>query len=115
VASEPEWAARKVTVTTVWQDQEQADPFPLVVARALAALHRPGDRTALVGDETGYYIALYLSEEPPQNQSFEDVAPSLRAEMYEPWRRQRFLRLTMDMSAGHDIAVFPDNLSLSAP
>ena len=113
LAKEPQWADRKVSVTTVWQDQDAAEPFPPVVGHALAALHEAGDRTPLVGDETGYYIATYLAEEPPLNQSFEQVAPPLRAEMYEPWRRQRFLRLTMDLSAGHDIEVFPENLKLS--
>jgi len=111
LAKEPPWVERQVSATTVWQDQDQGEPFPSVVARALAALHAPGDRSPLVGDETGYYIAQYLAEQPPQNQSFEEVAPALRAEMYEPWRRQRFLRLTMDLSAGHEIEVFPDSLN----
>jgi|GEM_PF-991720 len=110
LARDPQWVDRHVSVTTVWQDQDAGEPFPPVVGRALAALRKPGDRTPLVGDETGYYIATYVAEEPPQNQSFEEVAPTLRAQMYEPWRKQRFLRLTMDLSAGHDIEVFPDNL-----
>jgi hypothetical protein len=113
LATQPRWVERQVSVTTVWQDQEAGEPFPPVVGRALASLHRPGERTPLVGDETGYYIAWYVAEEPPLNQSFEEVAPTLRAEMYEPWRRQRFLRLTMDLAAGHDIEVFPDNLRLT--
>ena len=107
---EPQWAERQVSATTVWQDQEQGEPFPLVVAHALGPLHKPGDRSPLVGDETGYYIAQYLAEQPPQHQTFEEVAAALRAEMYEPWRRQRFLRLTMELSAGHEVEVFPDNL-----
>jgi len=111
LASEPQWAERKVSISIVWQDQDQAEPFPAVVAHALGALHKPGDRTPLVGDETGYYIAQYVAEQPPQHQSFEEVAPALRTEMYEPWRRQRFLRLTMDLSAGHEIEVFPDSLN----
>lgn len=113
LAKDPQWASRQVSVTTVWQDQEAGEPFPPVVGHALAALRKPGDRTPLVGDETGYYIALYVAEEPPVHQSFEEVAPALRVQMYEPWRRQRFLRLTMDLSAGHDIEIFPDNLEPS--
>lgn len=113
LAKEPQWADRQVSVTTVWQDQDADQPFPPVVGHALAGLHKPGDRTPLIGDETGYYIATYVAEEPPLNQSFEEAAPTLRAEMYQPWRRQRFLRLTMDLSAGHDIEVFPDNLKLT--
>lgn len=113
LAKEPQWAGRQVSVTTVWQDQETGDPFPPVVGHALAPLRKPGDRTPLVGDETGYYIAFYVAEEPPVRRSFEEVAPTLRAEMYQPWRRQRFLRLTMDLSAGHDIEIFPENLERS--
>jgi len=113
LAKDPQWAGRQVSVATVWQDQEAAEPFPPIVGQALASLHKPGDRTPLVGDETGYYIAFYVAEEPALRQSFEEVAPALRAEMYEPWRRQRFLRLTMDLSAGHDIEVFPENLEAS--
>jgi len=113
LAKEPAWAERRVTVTTVWQDEGASEPFPPVVGRALAALHHPGERTPLVGDETGYYIASYVAEEPPLSQSFEEVAPALRAQMYEPWRRQRFLRLTTDLAAGHEIEVFPDNLKLT--
>jgi len=113
LARQPRWADRQVSVTTVWQDEQEGQPFPPVVSRALAGLHKPGDRTPLVGDETGYYIAFYLAEEAPLAQTFEQVAGTLRAEMYEPWRRQRFLRLTRDLAAGHDIEVFPDNLKLS--
>jgi len=107
VVKQPEWVDRQISVTTVWQEEQSGEPFPPVVGHALAALHRAGDRTPLVGDETGYYIAVYVAEEPPSDRSFEEVAPTLRAEMYEPWRRQRFLRLTMELSAGHDIEVFP--------
>jgi hypothetical protein len=113
VVKQPEWVDRQISVTTVWQEEQAGEPFPAAVGHALSALHKPGDRTPLVGDETGYYIAVYAAEEPPSDQSFEEVAPALRAEMYEPWRRQRFLRLTMDLSAGHDIEVFPENLTLT--
>ena len=37
-----------------------------------------------------------------------------RAEMYEPWRRQRFLRLVMDLASGHEIAVDPETVALLA-
>jgi len=113
LAKQPQWADRQVSVTTVWQDEQEGQPFPPVVSHALAVLRKPGDRTPLVGDETGYYIAFYVAEEAPLAQTFEQVASTLRAEMYEPWRRQRFLRLTMDLAAGHDIEVFPENLKLS--
>jgi hypothetical protein len=111
IANDPVWTNRKVSFSTVLQGEDA--PFPRVVGRAVLALSAPGDTTPLVGDETGYYIARYVSEKPPQNISFAEAAPGLRAEMYEPWRRQRFLQLSMEMAAGHDIQVFPDNIALT--
>lgn len=109
VAADPAWIERKVTFTTVWQGADS--PFPAVVGKAVQALAKPGDTTELVGDETGFYIARYLSEKPPENVPFEDAAPRIRQEMYEPWRRQRFLQLSLALAQGHDIQVFPENLS----
>lgn len=113
---EPLWAERKVGVTTVWQEVDADEPFPAVVGRALAAL-RPAAMTPLVGDETGYYVALCLDQAPPENRSFAAVAPGLRGEMYQPWRRHRFMQLTADLTSAHDIEVFADalNTASSAP
>ncbi len=107
IAKDPIWIDRKVSLTTVWQQEDQ--PFPPVVGRAVQALSRPGDTTDLVGDETGYYIARYLAEKPPENVSFAEAEPLIRREMYEPWRRQKFLQLSLGMSRTHDIEVFPEN------
>ncbi|HEY4185290.1 MAG TPA: hypothetical protein VGP07_09490 [Polyangia bacterium] len=115
VAKDAAWTERKVSVTTVWQDEEREEPFPRVVASAVARLHELGDRTPLVGDETGYYLAMYVDDKPAERLSFASVEATLRDEMYEPWRRQRFLRLSMDLAAGHDIEVFPENLAATSP
>jgi len=112
LSTRPEWVERNVSFTTVWQGEDE--PFPRVVGRAVAALSKPGETTALVGDETGYYIARYVAERPPENVSFAEAAPRLREEMFEPWRRQRFLQLTMDLSNGHDIEVSPEAVKLLA-
>ena len=108
LAKEPVWAARKLSVSMVWQEENQGEPYPLIVGRALATVRGAGALTPLVIDETGAYIALYLDEKPPENRTFEQVAPELRAQMFEPWRRQRFLRLVTDLAAGHDVSVDPD-------
>lgn len=112
LAKDPIWTERKVTFTTTWQGEDQ--PFPAVVGRAVQSLSRPGEMTELVEDETGSYIAMYLSEKPPANVSFNEAAPILRDEMYEPWRRQRFLQLTLTLAQGHAIEVFPENFSAMA-
>ena len=106
----PEWVERNVSFTTVWQGEDA--PFPRVVGRAVAALTRPGDTTDVVGDDTGYYIARYVAERPAENVSFAQAAPGLREEMFEPWRRQRFLQLAMEMAKDHDITVDPEAINL---
>lgn len=115
IARAPEWVERNVSFTTVWQGEDE--PFPRVVGRAVAALKRPGDTTEVIGDETGFYIARYVGERPPENISFAEAAPGLRDEMFEPWRRQRFLQLAMEMAKGHQISVDPEavNLLSTAP
>jgi PPIC-type PPIASE domain len=113
VAREPIWVERNVGVTTVWQEVDANEPFPTVVGRALASL-RPGALTTLLGDETGYYVVLCLAQAPPENRSLADVAPGLRAEMFEPWRRHRFMELTANLTTAHDIEVFPDALNAAS-
>lgn len=109
IAADPVWVDRGVSLTTVWQGAD--DPFPRVVGDAVLALRRPGDTTALVGDETGHYIARYLDERPPENVGYEEAAPALRAEMYSPWRRQQFLRVTADLAGPHELEAFPERLA----
>jgi hypothetical protein len=112
IAKDPVWVDRKVSFSTVWQGEDQ--PFPAVVGRAVRALAKPGDMTDVLGDETGFYLAVYVAEKPPANVPFAEAASELRQEMYEPWRRQRFLQLSLAMAKGHDIEVFPENFSLLA-
>lgn len=114
VSKEPAWIERKVSFTTVWQGQGDDQPFPSVVGRAVQTLARPGQMTGVVGDETGYYLALYLDEKPPLNVSLSEAAPEIRQEMFEPWRRQKFLQLALTLAQGHDIEVFPENFALMA-
>jgi hypothetical protein len=112
VGSDPTWQTgpeQKVafSATTVWQDEEE--PFPPVVGRAVSRLAHRGDTTDVVGDETGFYVARYLAERPPENVSFAAARPILAAEMWEPWRRQKFLTLTLELAGGHAVEAFPDN------
>lgn len=104
LADDPAWSNRGVSFSTTWQDND--GPFPRVLGEAALKLQHRGQTTRLVGDETGYYIARYLDEKPPANVKFEEVAPMLRREMWEPWRRHRFLQLTADLAGEHEIEVF---------
>jgi hypothetical protein len=113
LSGDPAWSEKGVGFSVTWQSLDE--PFPRVLGEAVHALTAPGQTTPLVGDETGYYIARYLSEKPPANVTFEQAAPQLRVEMHEPWRRQKFLRLTMELGAEHEVEVFPDRFPLLAP
>lgn len=113
LSKDPDWMARNVSWTTVWQEWDE--PFPTVVGQAVARLARPGDTTGLVGDETGYYIARYIAERPAENVSIAEARPRIEAEMLEPWRRQKFLKLTLEMARAHDIDVFPESFAALAP
>jgi hypothetical protein len=109
LGSDPAWTEQKVSfsATTVWQDEEE--PFPPVVGRAVSRLAHRGETTDVVGDETGFYAARYLAERPPENVSFAAARPILAAEMWDPWRRQKFLTLTLDFAGAHTVEAFPDN------
>jgi hypothetical protein len=111
LAKDPVWVERKLSASTVWQEENQGEPYPELVGRALAKL-APGSLSPLLVDETGAYIVLVLAKKPAEARTFEQVAPELRNEMHEPWRRQRFLHLIMDMASGHDVTVVPENLAL---
>jgi hypothetical protein len=109
IAHDPAWTERMPSVSsaTVWQDE--AEPFPVVVGKAVARLGRRGETTPLVGDESGYYVARYLGERPPENVSFAEARPRLEEEMWPPWRRRRFLDLTLELARGHEVEAFPES------
>ena len=107
LSHEPTWTARNVTFTKVWQDQ--SEPFPAVVGAAAQALSSPGQTSNLVGDETGDYLVRYVSERPAEDVPFERARPTLLSEIFEPWRRQKFIKLSIEMAKDHLVEVFPEN------
>jgi hypothetical protein len=115
IGHDPAWTEHtpSVSSTTVWQDD--AEPFPAVVGEAVARLGRRGQTTPLVGDETGYYVARYLAERPPERVSFAEARPRLEEEMWLPWRRRRFLDLTLELARGHEVEAFPESFPALVP
>ena len=65
-----------VKYARAWQGSDE--PFSAEVGRAAAALARRGDTTPLITAESGYHIARYLAERPPENVTFEQAQPMLR-------------------------------------
>lgn len=96
VATDPTWLSRGVKRFRVFQSHDE--PFPAKVGAEAQKLKRPGDTTPLVEDETGLYIARYVSERPAQNRSFEEVRGELLEGYYPRWRQQRFLQFAAEIS-----------------
>jgi len=111
LAKEPTWRERHVKYARVWQGLNE--PFEAEVGRAVAALAHPGDTTALITSESGYHIARYIAERPPEDISFEQAAPKLRAQIHGRWRQAAFIRLTDQLAGAHQIEAFPDQLAAS--
>lgn len=111
VGHDPAWIARQVSYGEIWQAADGDHPYPLAFGRAVAALHRQGDTTPLICEESGCYLARYLDERPAENVPFEAVAVSLRTKMAEPWQRGRFKELVAALAGPHDIVADPDLLS----
>jgi hypothetical protein len=102
VANDPAWRGRKVQFQQTLQADEQ--PFPRAVGASVAKLRAPGDTTPLIEDETGYYIARYVSEKPPRNTSFAEAAPELRTLYHPHWRQRRFAEFAASLEVKHGAA-----------
>jgi hypothetical protein len=81
-----------------------------VVGEALQKLHRPGETSPLIIDESGYHLARYITEQPARNLSFEQARAELVTTMYPHWKRQRFIDWTKILGANHKIEIFADRL-----
>jgi PPIC-type PPIASE domain len=109
IADQPSWRDQRVKYARLLQALDE--PLPADVGRAVAALSRPGQTTPLVVAETGYHLAQYIAERPPENIPFEAAKPQLRDEIHEPWRRTQFLQLVQVVANPHHIEAFPERLT----
>jgi hypothetical protein len=109
------WTERRVSYRRLLQGPTRRNgPFGEVVGGALQKLHKPGDTTPLIVDESGYHIARYIGEQPPRNLSFEQARGELMTNIYPLWKRQRFIDWTKILGANHKIEIFADRLFLQA-
>lgn len=106
IADQPSWRERRVKYARLWQALDE--PFPAEVGRAAAALTHPGDATSLVTSETGYHIARYIAERPPETVTFQQAQPSLRDQIYPRWRQARFIEYAQQLANPHQIEAFPE-------
>ncbi|HVR62083.1 MAG TPA: peptidyl-prolyl cis-trans isomerase [Polyangia bacterium] len=109
IALDPAWKERKVQYSRVWQAID--DPFPAAVGREVQRLRQPGDITPLITADTGFHVALYIDERPPENISFADARDRLRDQIYERWRTARFLEFAQAAAGAHSIEAYPEHLT----
>lgn len=109
MADEPRGRERKLVFQKVWQDDE--GPFRPDVGREMLKLKKRGERTNLLTDSYGFYVALYLDEKPPLNRPFAEVREELRAEAYAPWRQRAFLDLTDGLIKKYRAEQYPERLA----
>jgi hypothetical protein len=109
VARDPAWAKRRVSVNRLWQGV--AKPFGPEVGAAVARLKAPGDTTPMIEDESGFHVARYIKERPPENTSFADAREKLRNAYHQRWRALRFLEFTSRLREAHNIEVYTRRLT----
>ena len=109
IALDPAWKERKVQYSRVWQAID--DPFPAAVGREVQRLHQPGDITPMITADTGFHVATYLGERPPENVSFTEARERLRDQIFDRWRSARFLEFAQAAAGAHAIEAYPERLS----
>jgi hypothetical protein len=108
LANDPAWAKRQVVFKRVFQSTNK--PLSEAVGAEVGKLHAPGDTTPLVVDESGSFIARYISERPAESIGFEQARGKLQAGFYAHWRRQHFLDFTSHLARLHRVETHADRL-----
>jgi hypothetical protein len=111
LAREQRWIERNVAAMRLLQGPDK--PFGPAVGAAVMRLREPGETTPLIEDETGLYIARYISERPEQNLSFAQAREQIRKQAYPHWRRQRFGEMIVRLARGHEVEAFPGRIAQS--
>lgn len=113
VAAEPTWKEQRVKHARLFQALDE--PFAADVGRVVATLKGPGDTTPLITAESGFHLARYVSERPPENVTFEQARERLRDQIAERWRQSRFLEYAQAAAGPHRIEAFPERFSGDEP
>jgi hypothetical protein len=110
IAKEPRWQDRYVTFgkTVPWPDPA----FSRKLKDEVLKLKAPGDTTALIEDETGFYLATYAGETPAKNIPYAEVREKLLQGYFERWHAQRLGQIVHKLSEGHRVESHPQLLKL---
>ena len=109
VAGEATWKEQRVKHARLFQSLDE--PLAADVGRVVATLKGPGDTTPLISAESGFHIARYVSERPPENVTFEQARDRLRDQIAERWRQAQFLEYAQAAAGPHRIEAFPERFA----
>jgi hypothetical protein len=108
LAMEPHWKERNVVYARVLQGLDK--PFSKTVGIAVSKLRKPGDRTLLITDDDGFFLARYIDERQPENITFAEVRQRLISGYFDTWRKEQFLEFTNRLIRDHKIEAHFDRL-----
>jgi hypothetical protein len=106
-----DWKKKKVQYFRFLQAADK--PYSAKFGAEVARLRTPGETIGVLEDQYGFYIARYVGERPPQNQTFEQVKKGLREGFYPRWRQARFLEFTQQLAASHEVQIHAGALTAS--
>jgi hypothetical protein len=109
VGSDEKWRNRKVQFFRFLQAKDA--PYSARFGAEVSKMKTPGETSSLIEDEYGFYIARYVGDRPPQNQTFEQVKDELRQGYYARWRQAKFLEFTQQLAAQHEVELHPAALT----
>jgi hypothetical protein len=101
--ADAKWHQRRVQFARFLQAGDK--PYTAKFGAEVAKMKTPGETSPVIEDDYGFYIARYLGERPPQNQTFDQVKKELREGYYPRWRQTKFLELTQRLGEAHQVEV----------
>jgi len=106
------WREKRVQFFRFMQAGDK--PYTAKFGAEVGRMKTPGETIGVIEDDYGFYIARFVSERPPQNQTFDQVKKELREGYYPRWRQARFLEFTQQLAASHEVEIHAGALT-SAP
>jgi hypothetical protein len=109
VARDNGWADRNVVYRRMVQGLDA--PLSKRIGAEVLKLHAPGELTALLSDETGFYVARYIDEKQPENITFEQAREKLASAYHQRWSQEQFLNAVSKMAEKHKVEVHFDRVA----
>lgn len=112
VGADDKWRKRRVQYFRFLQSGNT--PYSARFGAEVGKMKTVGETSGLIEDEFGFYIARYVGDRPPANQTFDQVKKELREGYYARWRQGKFLELTQQLGAQHEVEIHTGALTARA-